>query len=144
MQPLARKDHCAVEVVREETLVYDLKTHRAHCLNPVAAMVWQACDGKTSAAEMARRLSGHFQAEVSEKAVRQALAELREAHLLEPRSCPAGAVIPKRRMTRRNVAAGAAFLWPVVTSLTIPAARAQRSFQRPPRPPRPPLPSPAR
>lgn len=136
MYPLARKDNRAIEVLRDETLVYDPKTHQAHCLNPIAAMIWQSCDGETSVTEIVRRLSSHYEASIDERVVLHALEQLKAAHLVEPRSCPKPGP-SARRLSRRKVSAGAAMLWPLVSSLTIPAARAQRSFRRPPRPPRP-------
>ena len=37
--PKARTDGLLVEEMDGETLVYDLDTHGAHCLNPAAALV---------------------------------------------------------------------------------------------------------
>ncbi len=40
----------------DELLVYDPERHRAHCLNPSAALVFKHGDGETGAEEMARLL----------------------------------------------------------------------------------------
>jgi hypothetical protein len=42
--------------VPDEVLIYDLKQHKAHCLNKTAALVWNHCDGETSVSEMATLL----------------------------------------------------------------------------------------
>ena len=37
-----------VREIGEETLVYDLARHEAHCLNAPAAFVYRQCDGRTT------------------------------------------------------------------------------------------------
>lgn len=74
--PRARQDGLLEEVVGEELLLYDQKSHTAHCLSPAAACVWRHCDGEhdmTGLAELAR---------VSEDLVVDALHELGEKDLL--------------------------------------------------------------
>ncbi len=44
-RPLARKADLVTKEVADEVLVYDLKSHKAHCLNQTAALVWKYCDG---------------------------------------------------------------------------------------------------
>ncbi len=51
LMPRARQDELVVEELSDETLVYDLKRHKANCLNRTAALVWQDCDGQTSVAQ---------------------------------------------------------------------------------------------
>src|SRR6266498_3512906 len=45
MLPRARTEDLIVEALPTETLVYDTRTHLAHCLNLSAATVWKHCDG---------------------------------------------------------------------------------------------------
>ncbi len=56
IMPLARSADLVVEPVADETLVYDLRTHHAHCLNPPAALLWAQCDGRSTYADAAERL----------------------------------------------------------------------------------------
>ena len=56
LMPRARQDELVVEELQDETLVYDLKRHKARCLNHTAALVWRCCDGRTSVAEVAALL----------------------------------------------------------------------------------------
>ena len=46
-----REDGLIVREVDGETLVYDRRRHKAHCLNRAAALVWRQCDGTTSVAD---------------------------------------------------------------------------------------------
>ena len=55
--PPARTDGLLVRSLREEVLVYDLDRQEAHCLDPAAARVWQACDGATTVGTLAARLA---------------------------------------------------------------------------------------
>jgi hypothetical protein len=42
--PKARKERLVVKELAQETLVYDENNHKAHCLNPTAALVWKFCE----------------------------------------------------------------------------------------------------
>jgi hypothetical protein len=55
--PLARTDGLVINELTDEVLVYDLQSDKAHCLNRTAASVWKQCDGRSTAADIARRLS---------------------------------------------------------------------------------------
>ena len=46
--PQARKDGLIIKALTDEVVVYDLERHEVHCLNRVAALVWQHCDGRTA------------------------------------------------------------------------------------------------
>ena len=45
--PKARNTNLVEQVLGNETLVYDLVSDRAICLNPVSSIIWQHCDGQT-------------------------------------------------------------------------------------------------
>ena len=74
--PRARQDGLLEETVGEELLLYDQNSHTAHCLSPIAACVWQHCDGERDLTDLAV-LAG-----ASEDLVADALHELREKDLL--------------------------------------------------------------
>jgi len=75
--PRARQDGLLEEPVGKELLLYDQNSHTAHCLSPIAACVWQHCDGERDLAELAV-LAG-----TSEDLVANALHELCEKDLLD-------------------------------------------------------------
>jgi hypothetical protein len=124
VHPQARHDDVLVEELDGETLVYDLRRHKAHCLNPTAAFVWRRCDGHTSVAEIAALLPGALSVPAEEALVWLALQRLEQLQLLRApvlAQAPAGALISRRMMLRRlGVAGGAALVLPVVTSITVP------------------------
>ena len=52
--PEARTDGLLIEEVGDgETLVHDLDSHKTHCLNRTAALIWRHCDGRTTISHMA-------------------------------------------------------------------------------------------
>jgi hypothetical protein len=75
-RPLAREEDLLEEAVGEEILLYDQKSHTAHCLSPVAARVWRHCDGEHDLSDLARLVGA------SKNLVADALHELREKGLL--------------------------------------------------------------
>jgi hypothetical protein len=72
--PTARTSGLVVQDVPNEVLVYDLESNKAHCLNQTAAMVWRACDGKTSVPEIARLVGSQSGEKVSDDSNRNSLA----------------------------------------------------------------------
>lgn len=81
--PTARKAGLVVQEVPEEVLVYDLDTNKAHCLNQTAAMVWKACDGKTSVSEIAALIAEQSGNQVNDDLIWLAIDQLNENRLLE-------------------------------------------------------------
>src|SRR5437870_3077851 len=79
----ARRDRLLVEDVRQELVVYDLERWTVHLLNPVAALVWRCCDGRTTVARLAALLRDELELSANEDLVLLALDELESKHLLE-------------------------------------------------------------
>jgi hypothetical protein len=104
-----------VRTLGAETLIYDLDRHVAHCLNPVAAAVLAACDGRHDTAAIARVVERDVPG-ASPELVELALARLARARLVE--DVPVG--LPRRDVLRR-LAQGAALL-PLVSSIVAPEA----------------------
>ena len=130
LMPRARQDELVVEELQDETLVYDLKRHKARCLNRTAALVWRHCDGETSVADVAALLEERSAAPTDEAVVWMALDSLGRAHLLsEPVTLPADRDQYSRREMLRTLrrAAGISLLLPVIESIVSPLAAAQGS-----------------
>ncbi len=130
LMPRARQDELVVEELPDETLVYDLKRHKAHCLNRTSALVWQHCDGRTTVAEVAALLERQLKIPADEAVVWMALDRLGTAHLLrEQVTLPAERARYSRREVLRTLrrAAGISLLLPVVESIVAPRAAAQAS-----------------
>lgn len=121
--PLARKDSLVIKEVENETLVYDLETDQAHCLNDTAARVWKSCDGNRSVRDISHELTADLSSPIDEDVVWLALDQLEKFKLLEhqiakPASFSAG-------MSRRQVVRAlgiAAIVLPMVTSIVVPTA----------------------
>ena len=117
---LKRKD-TIVRRLGDEFLVYDRKTNKAHCLNPMAAEVWMLCDGKTTVAEIARKVDETAKSSVDEAVLELALSKLQEAGLIEQDSSGFEPMIPSRRVALRKMATAALAL-PLVTTILVPTA----------------------
>jgi hypothetical protein len=119
MKPRARTQGLVVTELPDELLVYDLERHRAHCLNPTAALVFKHCDGRRSVAQIARILRRELDvdAPADESLVWLSLDRLERARLLEEREAAPAA--PSRRELVRRVALVAATL-PVIATILAP------------------------
>lgn len=115
--PVARTTGLVIRELSNELVVYDTTTHRAHCLNSTAALVFQHADGSRSIDDLTALLAGAG-TDSHEELVRAALARLAEAGLLEPEASAPPA--PSRREVLRRIGLGAVLLAPVVTSLLVP------------------------
>ncbi len=119
--PRARKDDLIVKEMPHEVLVYDLVRDKAHCLNHTAALVWNYCDGRTSAAAMTGRLEQELKVPVDEGVVWLALDQLSKNHLLEEKIVPPTLLAGiNRRQMIRALGVAAAVAVPVVTSIVAP------------------------
>jgi hypothetical protein len=118
-RPRARRRKLVVRELADETLVYDVKGHRAHCLNRTAALVWGLCDGERTVPGIAREAGERLAARVPEKLVRLALGQLADRGLLAPGGPgPAGAPLSRRALMKLGLAAAVAL--PLVTSIISP------------------------
>ncbi len=122
---LARHQDLVVQELPDEVMVYDLKRHKAHCLNKTAALVWNHCDGQTSVTELTAVLRREAGSAVDEDVVWYALEKLNKAELLEGTlNLPVKDGMSRRRMMRRL---GTMIVIPAVISLVAPTALAQAS-----------------
>ncbi len=127
LMPRARKEELVVEELPDETLVYDLKRHKARCLNRTAALVWRRCDGRTTVAEVAALLEKELEIPGDEAVVWMALDRLGRAQLLTERvTLPgSGAQYSRREAIRRlGLVGGLSLLLPIVVSIVAPLAAA--------------------
>ena len=119
--PQAREDGLVVRELPDEILVYDLERHEAHCLNSTAGVVWKACDGRRSPAELAEKLK------LQEDVVWLALEELWKRELLQGERTPDSGSEAERGISRAEVlkragVGAAAISLPAVVSLVAPSA----------------------
>lgn len=114
-RPEARRHRLVVRRLDGETLVYDLDTHRAHCLNDLAARLWEASDGRKTVAVM-QAAEGR-----SEDEILHGLQLLADAGLI--------VAPPLSEPTRRRALGrlGRAVALPAVVSILVPDAASAAS-----------------
>lgn len=96
-RPAARAEDLIIRRLPAETLVYDLRTHRATCLDHRATTVWDFCDGQHSHDEIIFLMRD---AGVSADDVQQILDQLADSGLIEgvePVPLPQADPIDRRR-----------------------------------------------
>ena len=120
--PAARKEGLIVQKLEEEVLVYDEQRHKAHCLNRTAALVWQQCDGRSTIAEVARKVSRQINAPVEEDVVWVAIEELGKRELLKERVSSSARSNVSRREVIKRIGVAASVAVPLVTSIVAPKA----------------------
>ena len=123
--PTTRKNDIVVQEVSGETLIYDLKSNKAYCLNETSALIWQLCDGKRTASEISDEMSIRVKAQISEDFVWIALDQLNKDGLLEGEISDRFVGLSRREVIRKTGFASVVVL-PLVSSLVAPnAANAQ-------------------
>ncbi|MCK5651803.1 MAG: PqqD family protein [Gemmatimonadetes bacterium] len=123
MRPVARKKRLLVEEVEGETLVYDLRRHKAHCLNDIAAFVWERCDGSNTVEDLMRLAETELGVTSSEEFIWLALDRLKESALLEQPVEDSDAEPHAPRHSRREVLKSLAkvgVVLPLVASIAVP------------------------
>jgi hypothetical protein len=115
--PLSRTDNLVIRELDDETLVYDMERDEAHCLNQTAALVWQQCDGKTTAAQAARILENQLDVKVDTDLVWLAVKQLKRFHLVQATSKTPS--VSRRDLVLRYAPAALALL-PAIISITSP------------------------
>lgn len=131
MLPVARTEKLLVQEVENELVVYDQETNAAHCLKPVAAIVWHYCDGQNTVEDIAhfleRELNISADAGVDIRGlVYLSLEELEQYHLIkqylrEPVVTPA---ISRRKTLKTATLVGGFALgsmFPLVRSIMAPS-----------------------
>jgi hypothetical protein len=118
----ARKERIVTQRLGDELLVYDLDRNQVHCLNRVAAYVWQHCDGVRSTGEIARASHRELGVPGDEGIVLLALKQLGRANLLvEPIDRPLQVRMESRRQLLKRIGHVAVGL-PLVATILAPTA----------------------
>lgn len=119
--PKARKADLVTREIPGELLVYDLKRHKAFCLNKTAATVWNYCNGKRTVTQLAERLDQKFSSPVDERIVLLALDLLARSHLLEaPGRSSRMTPFTRRALIRGGIITAIAL--PLVSAINSPVA----------------------
>src|SRR5436309_4832537 len=81
--PAARSEGLLIEPVGSETVIYDTHSKQAHCLKPLAAIVFDRSDGRATVGEIATVAADRLGEAVSETEVADAVAQLENVGLLQ-------------------------------------------------------------
>jgi hypothetical protein len=120
--PVAKVENIIIQELPEETLVYDLERHKAHCLNKTASFVWKRCDGRATVREITADLCVELDTKVDEKVVWLAIDQLEKSRLLQGKVArPRATANLSRRSVMKKIGIAATLL-PIVTSLVAPTA----------------------
>lgn len=115
--PLARTENIVVQTAGKELLIYDLKTHKAYCLNETSKIVFEACNGQNSIEEL--KLNFNF----TEEIILLSLDELKANDLIENDPLPmANFTGLTRREAIRKAGLSSMIALPVISNLIAPAA----------------------
>lgn len=127
--PKARKDGLVVQELDGETLIYNLKTNRAVCLNQTSALIWQNCDGTKTVVEISTFLAKELKNPVNEDLIWLALDQLKKENLIEnPNELETKFAGVSRREVIKKVGLGTMIALPIVTGLIAPKAAMAASF----------------
>jgi hypothetical protein len=123
LKPIARKTELVVQHTGDETLVYDLRTDKASCLNQTSALVWENCDGEKSVGDIAIVLERATNAKVTDDLVWLAIDQLSRNSLLENKVPSTESVVGmSRRSFAKKVGLTSMVALPLVASLVAPQA----------------------
>lgn len=117
--PVARKSGLVIQEVPDETLVYDMDTNKAHCLNKTAALVWRSCDGNRSVTEIANHVGSQSGERVTDDFVWLAIDQLNANDLLE-KQIEADFKGMSRRDVIKRIGLTSMVALPVIASLIAP------------------------
>ncbi len=130
--PESRTSDLVIQQSIDETLVYDLATDKAYCLNKTSSLVWKNCNGRRSIQEICDVMSAELGELVDEDIVWLALQELAGYGLLEK----GNEVTDKfhgtsRRDVIRKIGLGSAIALPIISSIIAPNAISAQSCVNP-------------
>jgi hypothetical protein len=123
LKPRARKEDIVVQSLADELLVYDLKRHKAFCLNETSALIWKHCDGNTDVTSLRNILESELKTPIDDEVVFLGLDQLSSHRLLLKESIAAqGKMSPSRRAALKKVGAAALISLPAIIAIVAPTA----------------------
>ena len=122
LKPKAQNSEKLVQELCDETLIYDVKSGKAFCLNESSSAIWNECDGNNSIAEIAEKVSNKLNTKISNDFVMLALKDLKSEGLLEEGLSYSFLGEIDRRNLIKTVGLTAAIALPIITGIVSPLA----------------------
>jgi hypothetical protein len=117
-KPLARTEGLVIQEVVGETLIYDLTSNKACCLNPSASTVWRYCDGTSSISDIVSKFANDGHGRITEDFVWLAVDQLNTHRLVH--DVEMSVPIPSRRLLLKKVGLATVVALPIIATLTAP------------------------
>ena len=126
--PKSRNKNVIVQEVSNDTLVYDLVTNKAVCLNETSASIWKLCNGTNTVREISEKMTSKLKESISEEYIWLALNQLKKEELIEENE----GIEDKyqglsRREIIRKIGYGSMIALPIVSSVVAPTAASAQS-----------------
>jgi hypothetical protein len=121
-RPKARSSEILTREIPGELLIYDMKRHKAYCLNETAGYIWKQCNGKRTVFQLARKLEASCGDSVDERIVWLALEQLEKNNLLDSRFSSSARSVMTRRKLIRSLGVTSVVALPIVASIIAPTA----------------------
>ena len=119
--PRVRTNGLVIKELPDETLIYDVETSTAFCLNLPAAVIMNACNGANTVEDAQTMLAQRLGSSVGTELIWNTIEEFRRRDLLAEATEPfAEKLVPRRTLLKQAAAFGAAV--PVVMALVAPPA----------------------
>lgn len=126
--PQGRTSDIVVQQLEDEVMIYDLSDNKAFCLNKTSAVIWQACNGQRSIAEIAEVSGKILNSLVAEELVWLALEKLKKDNLLEKDTYIEESYNGlSRREVIRKFGFSSMIALPIISSLVAPTASSAAS-----------------
>lgn len=116
--PKARSKDLVILARAGETLVYDMVSNEAHCLNETASFIWNQCSGEASVDDISRSVEKQFGRRAGE-IVSFGIRQLNQRNLLS--SGGLTAQMPSRREAIKRMGLASAVAVPMILSIVAPA-----------------------
>lgn len=112
--PLAKTENIIEQILKNETLIFDLDANKAFNLNETSTIVYRNCDGATTFDELKHRHK------FTDEFIHLALVELKRNNLLADNSYKSPFTELKRREVIKKVGLASMLALPVIVGLTAP------------------------
>jgi len=126
IRPIARTNNIVVQKLEDETLLYDLESDKAFCLNDTSAKIWHLCDGNKTAQEISDEMSVELRSLVSEEVVWLAIEQFQKDGLIDELNASFFGGTSRREVIRK-IGFTSLVALPIVSSLVAPKATMAQS-----------------